>query len=103
LLNIFPHLRIYLCTPTYRFWIADGVFAYDSDTYTHATSGLKLIDYANSMIEIGKEYHLPVIDNYNELGINKFSRVTYFAANDGTHHNAKGRELIAQHVAHKLF
>ena len=102
ILTAFPHLKIYLCTPTYRFWITNGTFAYDSDTYVNTSSNLKLPDFVESVKKIGTEYHLPVIDNYN-VGINKFTRSTYFSANDGTHHNAAGRELIARNMANKLF
>lgn len=102
LLTAYPHLKIFVCGQTYRFWLNDaGEFAYDSDTYTYKEH--KLPDFVAKTAEVCKEYHLPFIDNYDGLGINRFNRTEYFPANDGTHHNVAGARLIAEHMARELF
>lgn len=102
LLTAYPHLKIFVCGQTYRFWFNDsGEFDYDSDTYTYKEH--KLTDFVAKTAEVCAEYHLPFIDNYDGLGINKFNRGQYFPADDGTHHNAAGARLIAEHMARELF
>lgn len=102
LLTAYPHLKIFVCGQTYRFWFDDaGAFAYDSDTYTYKEH--KLTDFVAKTAEVCAEYHLPFVDNYDGLGINKFNRGQYFPADDGTHHNAAGARLIAEHMARELF
>ena len=102
LLTAYPHLKIFVCGQTYRFWFNDaGEYAYDSDTYTY--KGHKLTDFVAKTAEVCKEYHLPFIDNYDGLGINRFNRTEYFPAGDGTHHNVAGARLIAEHMAMELF
>ena len=102
LLGAYPNLRIFVCTPTYRFWMdGGGVFTDDSDT--HVISGQTLLDFVTSVKNVAEEYHLPAIDNYYELGVNKFNRSEWFNPNDGTHLNHDGCVLIAHHMANELF
>lgn len=101
LLGAYPNLRIFVCTPIYRFWMdSSNVFTEDSDT--KAVNDIKLIDFVAKTKEVCLEYHLPCIDNY-ELGMNKLNRGFYFPATDGTHPNANGKRLIAEHIAKELF
>ena len=102
LLTAFPHLKIFVCAPTWRFWLTDGAYDYDSDTYTNSMNN-KLTDFVEKTKEICKEYHIPCIDNYYELGFNKFNRSRYFSATDGTHPIKEGRRLMAEHIAKHLF
>lgn len=103
LLTAFPNLKIFLCTPTYRFFMDTNLgYTEDSDTKLNA-KGHKLTDYVNKVKEIGSLYKVPVIDNYFELGINKFNRTQYFPVGDGVHHNLVGADLIARHMAKKMF
>lgn len=109
LLTAFPHLKIFLITPHYRFRMnSDNSFLDDSNTW-EVTSWVgsggnhTLIDFVNAGKAVAKEYQVPVIDNYFDLGINKFNRTQYFPSNDGTHHNQNGRDLIAEHIAHVLY
>lgn len=103
LLTAFPNLKVFLCSPTYRFWIdGSNVFTEDSDTKTNS-DGVKLTDFVTKTKDIAAEYHLPYIDNYYSLGLNKFNRTQYFEVNDGTHPNAVGCHLIAAHMAKALF
>ena len=78
-----------------------GAFLEDSDTRAYGSH--TLIEIVEKAKEIAKEYHIKCIDNYFELGFNKFNRTQYFNANDGTHPNINGRHLIAKHIASELF
>lgn len=103
LLTAYPHLKIFICSQTYRFWMDDSnVFTQDSDTYLN-TKNVKLTDFVEKTKEIAKEYKLPFIDNYYSLGFNKFNRSHYFPATDGTHPLTTGCHLIAEHMANELF
>lgn len=103
LLNTYPQLRIFVLLPTWRFWM-DGNKAFTEDSSTRVNDiGKTLPDYVVAIEDTAKSYNIPVIDNYKELGINKFNRTQYFPATDGTHHNENGRRLIARHVAKKLY
>ena len=109
ILSSFPHIRIFLITPHYRFVMnSNGSFDKDSNTWeieswVGSGGNHTLIDFVNSGKAIAKEYQIPVIDNYFDLGINKFNRTQYFPSNDGTHHNQNGRNLIAEHIAKKIW
>lgn len=52
--------------------------------------------------QTGKDYHLPVIDNYYELDANKFTRTRYFDPLDGTHPNSNGRKRVADRLSGML-
>lgn len=122
LLSAYPHLRIFLLTPIYRFWVDETkdsttdeiistTFVEDSNTKLNNNS-ITLSAYADAIKAVAAEYNIPVIDNYN-IGLNKFNRFKYFPTakdsegnvynTDSTHPNAEGRYLIAQHVAKELF
>lgn len=100
LLETYPHLRIILFTPMYRFWHDNGVFLYDSDT--HEIGGQKLTDFVACVKEVGKKYHLPVVDEYYELDANKFTRSMYFNATDGTHPHEGGRKRRGERISHQI-
>ena len=103
LLTAFPQLRIFVLLPTYRFWMdSAGAFTEDSETKTNKY-GKTLGEYNQAIKSVAESYNLPVIDNYKQLGINKFNRTQHFPANDGTHHNGNGRNVIATHLAKKLW
>jgi lysophospholipase L1-like esterase len=102
IITAYPHLKIFICSPTYRFWMdANGAFTEDSDTKTGGY-GYTLIELLEKAREVAEEYKMPFIDNYH-IGINKFNRGYYFPATDGVHHNITGRKLIAEHIAKELF
>jgi lysophospholipase L1-like esterase len=103
LLNAYPHLKIFVCSQAYRFWLDDnGEFSDDSDTRTN-TREAKLTDFVEKTKEVAEEYHLPYVNNYYSLGFNKFNRSIYFPATDGTHPSITGRILMAAHIAKHLF
>lgn len=102
ILSVFPHIRIFVLSPTYRFWLANGTFDVDSNTKTNGRNNT-LIDFVEMAKKIANEYCVSFIDNYYELGFNKFNRTIYFPTTDGTHPNETGRKLIADHIVAKLF
>lgn len=102
ILSAYPNIKIFICSQTYRFWIGEsGDFEDDSDT--HVISTKKLTDFVEKTKEVSNEYHLKFIDNYYDLGINKFNRTHWFPENDGTHHNVDGARLIAEHMVSEIF
>ncbi len=101
LLTAFPQLRIFILLPTYSYRKDDsGAFIEDMDTITNSL-GKTLAEYSQALSDVAKAYKLPVIDNYNELGVNKLNREKYLA--DGAHHTQAGLELLAEHIAHALW
>lgn len=101
ILTTYPHIKIFVCSLIWRFWLNDGVIESDAETKLNGAN-LKISDYNTKITEVADEYHLPFIDNYS-IGFNKFNRSVYFPENDGTHPNETGRELLANHIASKLF
>jgi lysophospholipase L1-like esterase len=103
ILNAFPHIRVFVCSQTWRFDMdGSGNFTDDSNTKVNY-DGNKLTDFVAKTKEIAKDYQLPFIDNYYSLGLNKFNRSTYFSATDGVHPNETGRRVLAAHIANELF
>lgn len=98
-MSAYPHIKVFLCTPIFRQW-SDGV---DSDSKTQEGNNVKITDFVSKLKEVADEYHIACIDNYHELGINKFNRLWYFDESDGTHPNQNGIKLIGEHIAHELF
>lgn len=101
----FPHIKLCLWTPIYRFFLEGGEYVSDSDSenYVEQAIGYSLPDLVDKEIAVAKDYHVPCIDNYYNLGMDRYNRSYYFPANDGTHPNENGRKLIAQHVAKEIF
>lgn len=102
LLTAFPNLKLYICSPIYRFWTENGEFSEDSDTYLNLREH-KLTDFVAKTEAVAKEYHLPYIDCYYSLGFNKLTRTRYFSPTDGTHPVTAGCHLMAAHMAKALF
>ena len=96
----YPHLKIVGVTPCYRFWSENGVILYDSDE--HAINGMYLKQYVEAVHDVFTEYHLPVLDNYNNAGINKYNCLQYFSVSDGLHPNANGRAIIGHRIGDKI-
>ena len=101
LMTKYPHLKVLLCTPMYRFWRdSEGNVIDDSDTREYA--GQTLPDFVEKAKEVGKELKIPVLDNYFELGINEFNRTLYFPENDGTHPNPTGNRKLGYKIGSAL-
>ena len=97
LLTKYPHLKIMLLTPTYRYFLDESK---DSDEKTFGEN--KYTDFGDGLITVAEEFKIPVIDMYRTLGFNKFSRTYYFPVTDGTHPNGFGLKLIAGKIIGKL-
>jgi len=99
----YPNLKILVCTPMYRFWSnEDGSFKEDSDTKTFNSHGDTLPEFVEATKEVAKEFKMPYLDNYFELGINKYNRLEYFTTTDGTHPQASGRKRVAERIYNAL-
>lgn len=99
LLEAFPHLRIVLLTPFYRFYDSEGL---DSDERVRGSTGLKLTDNVQSIKEVAEELKVPFVDMYYSLGINKYNRLEYYSPTDGVHPLSNGRKLIGERLAGEL-
>lgn len=99
LLGAYPHLRIYISLPVYRYWTADDGTVTYAETYV-GKSGKTLPEFVEALRNTAMEYNLPVIDGYYGLGINKVNAATFLS--DGTHHNAVGRERFGRYIGTHL-
>ncbi|WP_195984511.1 SGNH/GDSL hydrolase family protein [Clostridium sp. D33t1_170424_F3] len=93
----YPHLRILLLTPIYRYWDNERV---DSDEKMFGNK--HFYEYGNVLLQLAKDYKTPALDLYYTLGINKYNRGQYFPIGDGTHPNDLGRTLLGEKIAGKL-
>ena len=64
------------------------------------TNGITLREYAQSIIDAGKKYGIPVVDLYSVsgIGVNNISEMT----NDGLHPNEIGQKRIANIVLSEI-
>ncbi len=98
LLTAHPHLIVVILTPTWRFWRDGETYIDGADTYV--VSEQKLTDLVSVAKETAKDYHLPVMDNYYELNMNKITRNIYLQ--DGVHPNTEGRLRIGNRISHTI-
>ena len=104
LLTAYPHLKIVVVTPTYR-WFLDAALAYSHDCDDEAAKNdlaYLLKDYVAACKEVCEKYHIHCVDNFSGIGMNKYNRLQYFDSTDGTHPKREGRTLLAQHIADEL-
>ena len=97
LLTAYPHLKLLILTPIYRYWNVTGV---DSDEKLFNEK--HFVDYGDGMIEVAKAYKIPAVDMYRTLGFNAITRSYYFPATDGTHPNVNGHKVIGGKIAARL-
>lgn len=98
LLSAYPRLKIYISLPVFRFWTSGSTTTY-SDSYTNSQNNT-LVEVVEAMRSIAREYNLPVIDGYYNLGINKINASEFLG--DGTHHNAAGRKLFGTYIGSQI-
>ena len=98
LLTAYPHLKIFVSLPVFRYWTEGGVTTY-SDTKTNSND-ITLPEVCKALNNVAYEYGLPVIDGYNGLGVNKVNASYYYT--DGTHHNDKGRKRFGNFIGRNL-
>ena len=98
--STYPNLVIVKLTPTQRFIsAADG--NYVSGSVHTSTAGVTLREYAVQDAQLTADYNLQVLDMFN-IGINDFNKTHFFPENSYTHHNAVGRERLANVLAASL-
>lgn len=88
-----PRTKVIFCTPIFRSRIEYGDNK-NSDTYT--INDRYLVEYADAMIEIAKENHVPVIDLYRMSSINKYNSSIYLK--DGLYPNDEGNKLLSSKI-----
>lgn len=101
ILNKYPHLRVLIGTPTYRLWLSDGEITAESDTRTFG-GGYTLAQMRDKILDIGKEYHIPVLNTYDDLCCTKYNWPAFFGPTDGVHPHAEGRAKVGRLYAMKL-
>ena len=103
LLTTFPNLRILIGSPIWRCWLNKdkSEILYTSDERKF-NGNFTLPDMVEKCKEIGKNYHIPVLDVYNNLSLNKFNYLSFFNVNDTTHPNEYGRACIGKEYSYKL-
>ena len=103
ILAVFPQIRIFVISPTWRFWFDENSeYDYSSDERIF-TSTETFPDFITKEKECCKLLHVPFIDMYNEFVFNAYTRTVYFSGLDGTHPNFVGRKLMARKISHELY
>lgn len=101
LTTTYPHIKIMVLTLGYRFWI-DGSNNFVEDSDTKIIGGNSATDFINGVMSVSKEYKVPYLDNYYDLGLNKQNRGYYFPLDDGTHPNVEGRKRLGYKIGNQL-
>ena len=91
----YPQLQIVLVTPLFCYFQENGERGLDSETADFGYGPLE--NYVEAELQVAKEYDLPCLDNFHNLGINSENIDEY--AVDGIHLNEKGRALLANALA----
>ena len=103
ILTKYPHIKIVVVTPTYRWFLSNGSYSHDcDDDMAKNTIGYFLKDYVNACKEVCNQYHIHCIDNFNGIGMNKYNRLHYFESDDGTHPKITGRVALAENMSSEL-
>ena len=103
LLNAFPNLRIVIGTPIWRCWLNDDksqvLETSDEKTFEGNFTLPQMID---KIKEIAKNYHIPIVDTYYNLSLNKFNWSSFYNSDDTVHPNEYGRACMGKEYAYKL-
>ena len=92
ILTAYPHIRIFVATPLWRYSPNIGVGG-DSDLVPNA-NGDYLTDFVDALEEVAGLNHLPFYDYYRKSGINSYTNTHYLS--DQTHLNDAGSLLIGE-------
>lgn len=90
IISKYPKIRIHISVPLFRMFENVG-----SDTYEN-TKGNTMTDFVTALINTAGEYHLPIINGYDTLGINAANSSYYLS--DGTHLSEPGRAMFGQFI-----
>jgi hypothetical protein len=98
LFSNYPKLKVIVQTPLIRFTLdgSNNVIS-DSETDTN-TINKKLLDYVQALKDVSYEYKLECVDNYANMGFNKYNRSTYYYLSDGVHIDELGRSRLAERM-----
>lgn len=103
ILSAFPNLRILIGTPIWRCWINDDktqvIETSDEKTFEGDFTLPQMIE---KIKEIAKNYHIPIVDTYNNLSLNKFNWSNFYSSDDTVHPKEFGRYCIAKEYGYKL-
>ena len=98
ILTAYPHIKVVLLTPSWRYWRDGSTYIDGADTYQIA--GQTMLELVDAVYDVRTEYHVPVVNNYHDTNFNKFTRDIYFQ--DGVHLNEAGRKALGSRVASQL-
>ena len=97
LIKAYPHIRVMVLTPTYRFMLNSGKgcneILYNGNTFDQ---------YIDAIIGVAKEYKLPYVDLYRTMGISAVNYKYYYLPDEGTHFNSKGNDILGRRIANEL-
>ena len=93
LLTYAPAMKILLITPLFR---ARQDYGDKKNSDDYPKNNVYLNDYKEAIINIGKKYHLPVLNLYDNSCINKYNYGSYLT--DGLHPNDDMHEAIADMI-----
>lgn len=102
LLNAYPNLRILIGTPAWRCWLNNSNQVVQTSDEKTFEGNFTLIEMAEKIKEVAKEYHIPVINVYDNLGLNKYNWSAFFSSSDTVHPNSYGRECLGKEYAYAL-
>ena len=90
----YPEMRILLVTPTYTWYLSNGLTCEE-----YETGEAFLEEYVRKELEIAEEFDIPVIDLYHEgYEHEKWEDWSRFTI-DGLHPNEESRRMIAERIA----
>lgn len=93
----YPNMQIVLVTPVFCvLFTEEGI--YDCTELDFGAGYMK--EFAEVISSVGREYGLPVIDNYEASGIHRENWEQFLE--DGIHPNEAGRTLLAERIAKEL-
>lgn len=93
----YPDMRIILATPTYAWYVSEGLTCEEYDT-----GAVYLEEYVAKEISIAKEFGVEVVDFYHDVYTHERWEDWKLYTEDGLHPNAKGRALLAGILAKML-
>ncbi|PKE25167.1 hypothetical protein CW689_01495 [Macrococcoides caseolyticum] len=94
-----PHIKLMFITPFYRDRFQATGDGKNSDDFPNNT-GAYLKEYVQAIETIAKKHHIPVINMYDNSGINRYNQSYYLA--DGLHPNATGYAYLADTLARQM-
>ena len=97
LLGAWPHLKILLLTPVWRWWPGES-----QDGESKSIDSNTLLGFRSEILDAADRYKLPVLDLLKTLGFNSFTKGYYFPENEGRDPNALGQEAIGRKLAARM-